>query len=465
MPPERSPEHSLTSFIYIKTEAAQTMTNVVQAYLEDLETNQEDEPEFLQAVREVAASVEHWYDRQKHLHKARVFERLTEPDRTISFRVAWRDDDGVIRHNRGWRVQFSHALGPYKGGLRFSPGVTQSVLKFLAFEQIFKNSLTGLPMGGAKGGSNFDPKGRSEAEIERFCQSFMTELYRHIGPDVDVPAGDIGVGEREISLLYGHYLRLSNRWHGALTGKGCSFGGSAVRSEATGYGCVYFCCEMLAGADATLEGKRVAVSGAGNVALHAAEKAIDMGATVISVSDSDGVLVFDDGMDRSQLETIRKRKGEGARLSDVSEGTFREGETPWSLECDVAMPCATQNELDEADAERLIDGGLQAICEGANMPLTAEAAQRIKATDVLHAPGKASNAGGVAVSGLEQSQNALRQSWSAETVDDKLRDIMKSIHKEIIETDTGKERFSYVDGANLAAFKRVVNAFHAFGTF
>jgi len=441
------------------------MTKLIQDCFSEIENLNSDESEFLQAVREVANSVGPWYEQQTNLQKAKVFQRLAEPDRSVSFRVSWQDDDGGIQYNRGWRVQFSHALGPYKGGLRFSPGVNQSVLKFLGYEQMLKNSLTGLPMGGAKGGSDFDPKGRSAAEIERFCQSFMTELVRHIGPDVDVPAGDIGVGEREISLLYGHYLRLSNHWHGALTGKGCSFGGSAVRSEATGYGCVYFCCEMLAENDTSIEEKRVAISGAGNVALHAAEKAVDMGAHVISLSDSDGVLVFEDGISQGQLEKLKDWKSNGGRLSEIDEGTFREGEKPWSLECDIAMPCATQNELDGEGVDDLIEAGVDAVCEGANMPLTVEAAEKIKKKNILHAPGKASNAGGVAVSGFEQSQNALRRSWSAERVDQELRDIMKSIHKEIIETDTGKERFSYVDGANLAAFKRVVNAFHAYGAF
>lgn len=441
------------------------MTDICDKLIEEIEALNQNQPEFLQAVTEVSTSISNWYSQQDELQRARVFQRLAEPDRIISFRISWRDDQGVIQHNRGWRVQFSHALGPYKGGLRFSPDVTESVLKFLGFEQIFKNSLTGLPIGGAKGGSNFNPKGKSPSEIERFCHSFMTELVRHIGPDVDVPAGDIGVGEREISLLYGHYLRLSNKWHGALTGKGCSFGGSAVRTEATGYGCVYFCCRMLAHNNEEFEGKRVAISGAGNVALHAAEKALDMGATVISLSDSDGVLIFEDGMKEDDLERIKAFRGEGGRLSDSSIGSFHDGEKPWSLDSDIAIPCATQNELDGDDARNLVDAGLIAICEGANMPLTAEASSLIRENGILHAPGKASNAGGVAVSGLERSQNALRRSWSADRVDKELREIMTSIHDEIVGTDIEQENFSYVDGANLAAFKRVASAFQAYGAF
>ncbi|MBO9427393.1 NADP-specific glutamate dehydrogenase [Labrenzia sp. R4_1] len=442
-----------------------TKNSVIDDLLDEITSANSDQPEFLQAVDEMAQSIGGWYGKQKDFRKSRVFQRLAEPDRVISFRVSWRDDNGVLQHNRGWRVQFSHILGPYKGGLRFAPSVTESILKFLGYEQIFKNALTGLPMGGAKGGSNFDPKGKSPAEIERFCQSFMTELSRHIGPDIDVPAGDIGVGQREISLLYGHYLRLSNTWHGALTGKGCNFGGSAVRTEATGYGCVYFCCEMLSHNDMEIEGKRMAISGSGNVALHAAEKAIDMDATVLSVSDSDGVLEFKDGLTKKDLGKVKTLKGKGGRLSDLSIGKFHKGKTPWNLECDIAMPCATQNELDEDAAKTLVEAGVSAVCEGANMPLTAKASEIFRQKGILHAPGKAANAGGVAVSGLEQSQNAMRQSWSAEKVDQELRDIMKKIHGEIVSADTGKKQLSYVDGANLAAFKRVAHAFHSFGSF
>ncbi|SFP04472.1 NADP-specific glutamate dehydrogenase [Tranquillimonas alkanivorans] len=438
-------------------------------FMDALKARDPHEKEFHQAVEDVVSAVMPWYLEQDDLRRAGVLERLAEPDRTISFRVAWEDDAGAVQMNRGWRVQFSHVLGPYKGGLRFAASVDQSVLKFLGFEQILKNSLTGLPMGGAKGGADFDPKGRSDREIARFCQSFMAELHRHIGPDIDVPAGDMGVGAEEISVLFGAYLRLTNTWHGALTGKGCTFGGSPVRLEATGYGCVYFCELMLGARDDTLEGKRVAISGSGNVALHAAEKAVERGAKVVTLSDSGGVVVREDGLRQDDFADIRRIKAGRGRLSELDGAglDYRDGAKPWGVECDVAMPCATQNEVEEEDAATLLDGGVKAICEGANMPLTAEAAGRLREAGVLHGPGKASNAGGVAVSGFEQSQNAQRQSWSRDEVDRRLKEIMKGIHGRCLDMHDGDGagEVDYVRCANLAGFRRVAQAMRSFGVF
>lgn len=424
------------------------------------------ETEFHQAVEEVAESVLPWYLQHGDLRQAQILERITEPDRIISFRVTWETDSGEIRANRAWRVQFNHALGPYKGGLRFHPTVNQSILKFLGFEQIFKNSLTGLPMGGAKGGSNFNPKGKSDREVMRFCHSLMTELHRHIGEDTDVPAGDIGVGGREISYLFGQYMRLENRWSGVLTGKGLSFGGSAVRKEATGWGCVYFCEEMLKQQGESLEGKRVTVSGSGNVALYAAQKLIERKAKVLSLSDSRGLLHFPEGLSEEDWQTIRNLKEErrGALSEYTGPGDYHEGGKPWGLPCDIAMPCATQNELDEFDARKLVEHGLLAVCEGANMPVTHEAARVLRDHSIPHAPGKASNAGGVAVSGLEQSQNAMRLSWSRAEVDQRLHGIMSEIHSRCLADGTsGPGGVSYVTGANLAGFKKVAEAMLAYG--
>jgi len=436
-----------------------------------LEKRNPHQPEFHQAVEEVATSIFPWYREQAAYRKAQILERLTEPDRIVSFRVSWQTDDGEIRANRAWRVQFSQALGPYKGGLRFDPSVNESVLKFLGFEQVFKNSLTGLPMGGAKGGSNFNPRGKSDAEVMRFCQSLMIELQRHIGEDVDVPAGDIGVGSREISYLFGQYMRLENRWAGVLTGKGCAFGGSAVRTEATGYGCIYFCERMLERHGEGLEGKRIAISGSGNVALYAAEKATERGARVVTFSDSDGLLVAEEGFHGEQIEAVKRLKederGRLAELADRWKGvSHRKGAQPWAVPCEIAMPCATQNELDGDDARTLVEGGLVAVCEGANMPTTPEAARVLHEAGVLHAPGKASNAGGVAVSGLEQSQNAMRISWSHDEVDRRLKDIMKGIHERCIEYgEHGARdgRIDYVTGANVAGFQKVAEALLAYG--
>jgi len=442
-------------------------TRALHGFLKGLRKRNPYETEFHQAVAEVATSILPWYLQHDAYRKAQILERITEPDRIITFRVTWVTDCGEIRANRAWRVQFNNALGPYKGGLRFHPSVTQSVLKFLGFEQIFKNSLTGLPMGGAKGGSNFNPKDKSEAEVMRFCQSMMTELHRHIGEDIDVPAGDIGVGSREISFLFGQYMRLENRWSGVLTGKGISFGGSAVRTEATGWGCVYFCREMLEHHGASIEGKRVAVSGSGNVALYAAQKLIEKGASVVTLSDSGGCLHAPEGLSESQWQDLRELKeGRRGRLAEYeSPGVeYHEGERPWSFPCDVAMPCATQNEIGEEDARRLVEQGVVAVCEGANMPTTIEAIEVFREAGTLHAPGKASNAGGVAVSGLEQSQNAMRISWDREEVDRRLREIMANIHRRCVEEGSGEGgRVDYVNGSNISGFKKVAEAMHAYG--
>ncbi len=445
----------------------------IKKLMERLEERHPHQEEYHQAVESVARSVMPVVLDNKEYRNCNVLEILTEPDRIISFRVPWRTDKGETVINRGWRVQHNHAIGPYKGGLRFAPSVNESVLKFLAFEQTFKNALTNLPMGGAKGGSNFDPKGRSTAEVMRFCQSFMEELYRYIGPNRDVPAGDMGVGGREIGFLFGHYIRLTNSFQGSLTGKGLAFGGSAERTEATGYGLIYFLEEILKHHDREMDGRRITISGAGNVALYAAEKAIQEGATVISVSDSSGVLHVKDGIGEDMLETIKEMKFEKrGELSDfdgeIKGATFQKDKTPWGLECDIALPCATQNELDDDAAKTLIDNGVFAIAEGANMPLTADAQARLRDSKVIFAPGKASNAGGVAVSGLEISQNQVGLQWSRDEVDQRLRRIMKEIHEKCAGAcpNQGKRNgdpLDYVDGANIAGFKRVADALVAYG--
>ncbi len=436
-------------------------------FMKGLRKRNPHETEFHQAVREVATSIMPWYLQHEEYRRAQILERITEPDRIITFRVTWETDSGEIRANRAWRVQFNHALGPYKGGLRFHPSVTQSVLKFLGFEQIFKNSLTGLPMGGAKGGSNFNPKGKSDREVMRFCQSMMTELHRHIGEDIDVPAGDIGVGGREVSYLFGQYMRLENRWSGVLTGKGLSFGGSAVRKEATGWGCVYFCDDMLKHHKIDIAGKRAAVSGSGNVALYAAQKLIDKGAKVVTLSDSGGMIHCPEGLTLDQWEELRilKEQDRGRLSSFESSGVnYHSGKNPWGVPCEIAIPCATQNELDEDDAKTLIANGVLAVAEGANMPTTAEAMHQLEENDVLHAPGKASNAGGVAVSGLEQSQNAMRISWAPEEVNQRLQKIMKDIHQRCVEFgEMPGKPVSYVNGSNIAGFKKVAEAMRAYG--
>ncbi|RLQ86927.1 NADP-specific glutamate dehydrogenase [Notoacmeibacter ruber] len=447
------------------------MSKAVDDYINDfmagLEKRNPAETEFHQAVREVACSVAPIYLDREDWVKDQLLERLTEPDRIVSFRVPWETDDGMIRANRAWRVQFNHAVGPYKGGLRFSDSVTESVLKFLGFEQTFKNALTGLPMGGGKGGSNFNPKGKSEREVMRFCQSLMNELHRHIGEDIDVPAGDMGVGPREISFLFGQYIKINNRWAGVMTGKGICFGGSAMRTEATGWGVVYFLRAMLHRIGEDIEGRTFCISGAGNVAIHAAQKVLDCKGTVLSLSDSDGTLYFRDGMSRDDLDAIDTLKSEGGSLADYDgKGTFRKGKTPWTIKCDVALPCATQNEMGDDDAKALIDNGVIAIVEGANMPLAADAVERVRKAKILYAPGKAANAGGVAVSGLEQTQNAMRVSWSGDEVNKRLVEIMEDIHGRCLEHGTTSGgHVDYVDGANIASFLKVASAVRSYGVW
>ena len=422
------------------------------------------EPEFIQAVHEVAESVIPFIEENPKYKKARILERITEPERTIMFRVSWTDDAGNVHVNRGYRVEFNSAIGPYKGGLRFHPTVNLSVLKFLGFEQIFKNSLTTLPMGGGKGGSDFDPKGKSDNEVMRFCQAFMTELSRHIGADTDVPAGDIGVGGREIGYMFGQYKRIRNEFTGVLTGKGLNWGGSLIRPEATGYGTVYFAQEMLATKSDGFKGKKVVISGSGNVAQYAAEKATELGATVLTLSDSSGYILDTDGINAEKLAHVMHIKNvERGRISDYLKkypsATFVAGKTPWAVACDIAMPCATQNELHGDDAKALIANGVKAVAEGANMPCTPEAVEAFSAKRILFSPGKAANAGGVSTSGLEMSQNSLRLSWSREEVDQRLHGIMKSIHASCVKYGAREDgTIDYVKGANLAGFVKVADA-------
>jgi glutamate dehydrogenase (NADP+) len=422
------------------------------------------EPEFIQAVHEVAESVIPFIEENPKYKKARILERITEPERTIMFRVSWTDDAGNVHVNRGYRVEFNSAIGPYKGGLRFHPTVNLSVLKFLGFEQIFKNSLTTLPMGGGKGGSDFDPKGKSDNEVMRFCQAFMTELSRHIGADTDVPAGDIGVGGREIGYMFGQYKRIRNEFTGVLTGKGLNWGGSLIRPEATGYGTVYFAQEMLATKGDDFKGKKVVVSGSGNVAQYAAEKATELGAIVLTLSDSSGYILDNDGINAEKLAHVMHIKNvERGRISDYLKkypsASFVAGKTPWTVACDIAMPCATQNELHGDDAKALIANGVKAVAEGANMPSTPEAIEAFAAARILFSPGKASNAGGVSTSGLEMSQNSLRLSWSREEVDQRLHGIMKSIHASCVKYGAREDgSIDYVKGANLAGFVKVADA-------
>lgn len=422
-----------------------------------------NEPEFMQAVHEVAENVIPFIEENPKYQGKSLLERIVEPERTIMFRIPWTDDQGNVHVNKGYRVEFNSAIGPYKGGLRFHPTVNLSVLKFLGFEQIFKNSLTTLPLGGGKGGSNFDPKGKSDAEVMRFCQSFMTELSRHIGPNTDVPAGDIGVGGREIGYMFGQYKRLRNEFTGVLTGKAPNWGGSLIRPEATGYGTVYFAKEMLATKGETLLTKKVVISGSGNVAQFAAEKAMELGAHVMTMSDSQGYIVSKEGITREQLEFIMELKNvKRGRISEVAEAfddiTFHPG-TPWGEACEVALPCATQNELKGDDAQKLISNGLHALAEGANMPCTPEAIELFHKHDILFSPGKASNAGGVATSGLEMSQNSLRMSWTREEVDGHLSRIMKDIHAACVKYGTKEDgSVDYVKGANIAGFVKVADA-------
>ena len=437
-------------------------------FMADVVRRSPGEAEFHQAVREFAEKVLPVVEADPRYLEARVLERMVEPDRVIMFRVVWESDDGEPQVNRGYRVQFNNAIGPYKGGLRFDPSVNLSILKFLAFEQTFKNSLTTLPMGGAKGGSDFDPKGRSDDEVMRFCQSFMTGLYRYIGKDVDVPAGDIGVGVREIGYLFGQYKRIQNEWSGAMTGKGPAYGGSPLRTEATGYGSVYFAREVLARAEEDLVGRRCVVSGAGNVAQYAAEKLVELGAKVLTLSDRDGFVHDPEGLTAEKIRWVVELKtvhgGSLREYPGMWGGEFHTGRTPWAVPCDLAFPCATQNELDEEDARTLAANGCRLVCEGANMPVTYEASKVLEEARVFHAPGKAANAGGVAISGLEMSQNAMRMSWSREEVDERLRRIMSQIHERCVEHGYGGEGWvDYVRGANVAGFLKVAEAMLAFG--
>ena len=427
------------------------------------------EPEFIQAVQEVAETVLPYIVQHDIYHGKNILLRMVEPERLISFRVAWVDDTGEIHVNRGYRIQMNSAIGPYKGGLRFHPTVNASVLKFLAFEQVFKNSLTTLPMGGAKGGSDFDPKGKSDDEIMRFCHAFMTELCRHIGPNTDVPAGDIGVGAREIGFLFGAYKKIRNEFTGVLTGKGLSWGGSQIRPEATGYGTVYFAQSMLETRGDSVNGKSVVISGSGNVAQFAAEKVFQLGGTVLTLSDSGGYIYDPDGIDAEKLEFVKdlKNVNRGRIMTYVKhypKASYHEGKRPWEVPCDIALPCATQNELDGAAAELLVKNGLIAVSEGANMPSTPEAIHHFQNHKILFAPGKASNAGGVATSGLEMSQNSLRISWTREEVDNRLKHIMKDIHDACTTYGMEEDGYcNYVKGANIAGFVKVADAMLAQG--
>nr|WP_025063088.1 NADP-specific glutamate dehydrogenase [Sulfitobacter guttiformis] len=425
------------------------------------------QPEFHQAVIEVMEDIKPVIDQHAIYKEANVFERLVEPERQITFQIPWQTDKGAIEVNRGYRVQFNGAIGPYKGGLRFHPSVNTSVLKFLGFEQTFKNALTGLPMGGAKGGADFDPRGRSEQEIMRFCAAFMQELYRHIGPHTDVPAGDINVGAREIGYLFGAYRRITNQFQGVLTGKGLTFGGSEMRTEATGYGVIYFLSQMIEQHDDAIDGKSLIISGAGNVATYAAQKALDLGASVISLSDSSGFIHDPEGLTAEKIAWVREHKAKsGGSLEPYAKefgARWHPGKKPWGLEADVAIPCATQNELLGNDAESLIKNGIKTVVEGANMPCTAEAKKAFKDAGVLFAPGKAANAGGVAVSGLEISQNRQNRPISAEKVDEALHQIMRDIHAACVDEGTRDGKIDYSKGANIAGFRKVADAMVAQG--
>jgi glutamate dehydrogenase (NADP+) len=444
------------------------MEKIIQQFLALVESRNQNEPEFLQAVSEVAETVLPYIVQHDIYYGQNILLRMVEPERVVSFRVAWIDDQEKIQVNRGYRIEMNSAIGPYKGGLRFHPSVNLSVLKFLAFEQIFKNSLTTLPMGGGKGGSDFDPKGKSDTEVMRFCQSFMTELFRHIGPNRDIPAGDIGVGSREIGYLFGQYKRLKNEFTGVLTGKGVSWGGSLIRPEATGYGVVYFTENMLNHHKDSIEGKTVVISGSGNVAQFAAEKCNHLGAKVVTLSDSSGYLHDKDGINEEKLAHIMhlknvERKRLNAYLEKYPTASFFPGKKVWEIPCDIALPCATQNELEIGDAKTLVANNCKAIGEGANMPCTPEAITHFQSHGVFYAPGKASNAGGVAVSGLEMAQNSLRYNWTREQVDDKLKDIMSDIHSSCLHFGEEKGQINYVKGANIAGFVKVADAMLAQG--
>ena len=439
--------------------------------VEDLERRFPNEPEYIQAVSQVLGTIEEEYNKHPEFEKTNLVERLCIPDRVISFRVTWVNDKGEVKTNFGYRIQHNNVIGPYKGGIRFHSSVNLGILKFLAFEQTFKNSLTTLPMGGAKGGSDFSPRGKSDGEVMRFCQAFMNELYRHIGPDVDVPAGDIGVGGREVAYMFGQYKKLTHEWSGVLTGKGREFGGSLIRPEATGYGDVYFLQEMLKTKNDTVAGKTVLISGAGNVAQYACEKCIQLGAKVLTMSDSDGYIYDPDGIDRAKLDYIMELKNvERGRIKEYVEeyptAVYHAGEKPWNEKADIALPCATQNEINGEAAKALVANGVIAVAEGANMPSTPEAVKTFQDAKILYSPGKASNAGGVAVSGLEMSQNSERLSWTAEEVDKKLHDIMVNIHENCVKYGTEPDGYvNYVKGANVAGFMKVAKAMMAQGIY
>jgi len=438
------------------------MSKKIEEFMAKVIEKNPGELEFHQAVREVVESVMPFIEENPKYQEAKILERMVEPERVIMFRVPWLDDKGEIHINRGYRIEMSSAIGPYKGGLRFHPSVTLSILKFLAFEQVFKNSLTTLPMGGGKGGSDFDPKGKSDNEVMRFCQSFMTELFRHIGPDTDVPAGDIGVGGREIGYMFGQYKRLRNEFTGVLTGKGLNWGGSLIRPEATGYGCVYFVEEMLKTKGESIKGKVCAVSGAGNVAQYTTEKLIQLGAKVVTLSDSNGFIYDEEGIDHKELKCVLElknvRRGRIKECAKEFNYKYFENQKPWGIECDIAFPCATQNEINEEDAKTLVKNGCIAIGEGANMPTTPQGAEVFQKAKILYAPGKAANAGGVATSGLEMTQNSMRLSWSRDEVDKKLREIMLAIHEQCAKYGKEGNYIDYVKGANIAGFVKVADA-------
>lgn len=445
------------------------MSQSIQSFVEGVAQRNANEPEFMQAVHEVAETVIPFIEENKKYQNKMLLERMVEAERVITFRVVWTDDAGNIQVNRGYRIQMNSAIGPYKGGIRFHPSVNLSILKFLAFEQTFKNSLTTLPMGGGKGGADFDPKGKSDNEVMRFCQAFMTELSKHIGADTDVPAGDIGVGGREVGYMFGQYKRLRNEFTGVLTGKGISFGGSLIRPEATGYGDVYFAQSMLGTRGESFTGKTVVISGSGNVAQYAAEKATQLGGKVVTLSDSSGYIYDADGIDAEKLAYVMEIKNElrgriGDYLNKYPNAKFVAGKRPWEVKCDVALPCATQNELNEEEAKTLVANGCICVAEGANMPSTPEAVTVFQKAKILFAPGKASNAGGVATSGLEMSQNSLRLSWTSEEVDERLKNIMLNIHASCVQYGSDNSGYvDYVKGANIAGFVKVADAMLAQG--
>jgi glutamate dehydrogenase/leucine dehydrogenase len=438
------------------------MATTFESFIDDVKKKNPGESEFHQAVYEVVESLWDFIEENPQYKHSKILERMVEPERIIQFRIPWRNDRGDIEINRGFRVEFNSAIGPYKGGLRFHPSVNLSILKFLGFEQVFKNSLTTLPIGGGKGGSDFDPKGKSDNEVMSFCQSFMSELFRHIGPNTDVPAGDIGVGGREIGFMFGQYKRLKNEFTGVLTGKSMNWGGSLIRPEATGYGCVYFADEMLKTKNETFKGKKVAISGSGNVAQYATEKVLDLGGIPVSVSDSSGTVHDTEGIDREKLNFIMDLKNiRRGRIHEYAEKygcEFLENARPWSIPCNIALPCATQNEINHGDAKNLVKNGCICISEGANMPTEPDAVETFQKNQVLFGPGKASNAGGVAVSGLEMSQNSMRLKWSREEVDKKLNDIMVQIHKSCVQYGTENNDVNYVKGANIAGFIKIADA-------